>query len=371
MKIEYNKEKVDLMRNTIRKVFLDYYMTKGYAIHKPLPLRIDYDPSLSFVNCSICIFKKAYLENKKITTYCVSQPALRTNTFKSSQNNEKLVYTAALEMLGAFTEISNETSLMEINKHFIMQAEFLNCVIGSQGQIEIEISPLLYPMICMKTVEYLLSLKMKILISERELKWHYGMDNIWGIGSNWKIKCYNQRCEYGNVILLFKDNKPIGVESGGAIEALLRCLFNFPHKIFANTYCNEWIAEKIEGGIAYSIEYFDALNVLSQILWHYKDEKCLRLMAITEKYIRILKSIMILSKISLEELEKDIKQIERTHEFWCNCPNELFYEINNLLHTKWNINMIAYNYLLNKNKMKWRGISKLERKAIIALSENY
>lgn len=137
------KKKIESEREHIRKKYLEMYEQLGFIIRTPMELKISYDPSLHFVNCSICHFKKAYFEGRELDNYCVSQPALRTNTYRELQSNHSLTYTAELEMLGAFSKCNTTNVTEELRLHITAQADFIRSILPF-NRISVEFSKQIY-----------------------------------------------------------------------------------------------------------------------------------------------------------------------------------------------------------------------------------
>lgn len=365
----YDKEKIEMLRNEARHLYLRFYISKGFTYNESLPLRIHFDPTLSFVNCSICHFKKAYLNDEELMSYCVTQPALRTNTYKIIHSKEELKYTASLEMLGTFLITCNESVISDFKKQMLYQAEFLNSYMNENFCFLVKISPRLVPYLTENLIKHLNAYNVEILLDQEDLCWNYGIDGIIGIGTDWLILKDGVQYEFGNVIILYKNGIPIGIESGGSIEVLLQSKCRLPHKIYTNTYCNEWMVSKIEAKSNLIIKYFDALNVISYILWTLNncDDVSLKLLVVLEQYIRALKSIMCIEKINYYDLEEDIMNLGTNYDEWSSCPEKLYQAIRNELDNQWDMSLLVTNYnkRINKKKIKtWRGISELERNAL-------
>lgn len=365
----FSKKEIEEERSFIRGQFLNMYSQEGFSIHFPLDLRIDYDPSLCFANCSICHFKKGYFEGCVPLNYCVSQPALRTNTYREIQSNRPLTYTASLEMLGAFTLSQANSIVDDLNTHFILQAEFLRSVL-KENEIKVVISPILNDFLTSATIQILFNMKIVVVLNSTPICWRYGIDNIEGIGSNWLIYSKTQCCEFGNVIVLYKGDNYIGVESGGAIEAIIRIMHDFTHKIFANTYCTDILFKKIISDKPYILEYYDALDVISNIACYYNDENALQLKPILERYVRTVKSYIILNELSDKDLIEDVFQIARCHYYWKECPDQLFEIIHKYLREIWRVDVFIRNRIY-KRKEYWRGFNNLEIEALSKLIVNY
>lgn len=357
----FDKLEIDKKREYIRAHFLDLYQQNGFKIQAPLPLRIDYDPSLSFVNCSICLFKKQYFEGKKLQKYCVSQPALRSNTFKATQNNDGLLYTASLEMLGAFSPVTTQSLLHELNNHFVCQAKFLHDIFQS-SKICVNIPKFIFDLLLPNTLTYLSALNVEIT-KIIDAYWRYGVDEITGVGSTWFVNHKGQIGEFGNIIILSKDDTVIGIESGGSIEALIKLLFDLPHKIYANTYATDYIIKRISENIQYSVEYYDSLDVVLHILFYYGNDLKIQLNPILERYVRIIKSYLIINEIPADAIKEDVMQIASTYSFCGSCPESLYFSIQDLMNTMWDVNVILKNRIKKKN-IKWRGLNNMEIEAI-------
>ena len=356
------KENIESERMFVSKQFIELYSQRGFLIYNPLELKIDYDPSLFFVNCSICHFKKNYFLVKKTEKYCVSQPALRTNTFREIQANKPLTYTAELEMLGAFSKCDKSNFSKELITHIKAQADFIRLIL-KKNKVSVDISSSIYKLIDEETIHYLSELNIEMLIKNNPIKWTYGIDNIYGIGTNWNIYSQSQKCEFGNVVVLYKDNKCIGIESGGSIEALIRITNNLPHKIFANTYCTDYIAKVIFGNKPYAIEYYDALNVISNIAYFYYSECPLQLKPILERYIRTIKSYHILYDVSENSFKNDIYNITYYNKYWYQSPSKLYKIVKRYISEIWNIDILFQNRI-NRRHVSFRGFNLLEIKAL-------
>lgn len=370
----YNKAAIECLRQNLKSCYKSFYENRFFNYVEPLPLNIKFDPTLIFTNCSICHFKKLYLEDKTIKSYCTIQPALRTNTYKSIHDTMPIKYTASLEMLGAFS-IANTKSLVKIlEEHIKYQSQFLISVLPNDCSITIEISHDLSSLMTEKLKQFLKNNKISCTILTNNLNWDYGMDGIIGLGSNWIIKRNKSEFDFGNVIILFKDGMPIGVESGGSVELLIQSIFDFPHKIYANFYCNEWIANRIKTKKEHMIEYFDIIDVLAHILWiTYSGYESLKLSVVLEKYIRALKCIMLLKNITFYDLKLDVKHMEKCYNNWNSQSQQLYNEITKVLLNTWNISHIMKNHNIKtfQNIKKYcKGFSKLEKVAILNLNSN-
>lgn len=361
--MDFFKDDIEEQRSIIRNKFLELYSQRGFNIHTPLDLNISYDPSLLFVNCSICHFKKQYFAGEQLDNYCVSQPALRTNTYRDLQANQPLFYTAELEMLGAFSQCDNTSVKNVLDVHFRAQADYIRLIL-KENEITVDFSSELYDLLDRNTIQYLLDLNINIVIKEEPIKWRYGIDNIAGIGTNWYLHSKTQRYDFGNVVLLFNEEKKyIGVESGGAIESILRIIYDFPHKIYANSYCTEYIAKELSTNRPYVIEYYDALNVLSNIAFFYTDISPLQLKPIFERYIRTVKSYIILYDISENTLKTDTYNIAMYHMCWKHNPDKLYLIIRKYIDTNWDVDLLIKNRK-NKKNISFRGMNHLEMLAI-------
>lgn len=198
------------------------------------------------------------------------------------------------------------------------------------------------------------------------IQWKYGIDDIKGVGTNWNIYSKTQHCEFGNVVLLFRGNCFVGIESGGAIEALLRIMNDFPHKIFANTYCTEYIANEMNTNRSYTVEYYDSLNVISNIAWNFRKECPLQMKSILERYVRTVKSYLILHNISANDFAENVYQISKYHNYWKDNPSELYNIISCYLVKIWNVELLVQNRS-NKRNPSFRGFNALEIMALCKL----
>lgn len=358
------QEKIKL-RDLIRYKYISFYKNKGIENIPALPLKIDYDPTLSFVNCTICHMKKMYIEDKKLKAYCVSQPALRTNTYHEIHNDMYLTYTASLEMLGVFQPITELKYAADVLKNQILwQIDFLHQCLGDKFGIRIEISNKFCEYVEKKFFKELENYNVSFYIEKENYEWEYGMDNIIGIGSNWFIKYESYEYEFGNVILLLKDNVPMGVESGGGIEVIMQSIMGSTHKIYSNMYATKEVERQILENGMLSIMYFDTIDVISNILWEMKDEsqRTIQIDEVLEQYIRAFKSLVVLLDLSRSTIEKYINMYEVCHKEWCKYPGELFNRLEEELSNCWDVSFILKK--VQDTQLAWKGLSRLEKVAI-------
>lgn len=358
----YCIEEKNKLRDYIRQSYISYYIEKGIKNIPALPLRIYYDPTLSFVNCTICHMKKMYIEGKTLESYCVVQPCLRTNTYHEMHNEISLSYTASIEMLGIFQPIEEDNVGEVLKNQIIWQADFLSEILGKEFEIKVELSAQFKRYIDGDFLYKLEELKTKCCFVKTDYIWEYGMDDVIGIGSNWIIRHNDINNEFGNVIILIKDGQVLGVESGGSIEIIMQSIMKKKHKIYSNIYATLEVEKEIQKNGVMSIMYFDTMDVITRILWETKDDfhTSLHIDAVMEQYIRVLKSLGILLNIPVEEKFIDI--FESCHEGWRQYPGMLKRKLKKELSKYWDINLIIKS--VKESDFGWRGLSSLEKMAI-------
>lgn len=357
---------IDVLRRKFCRNYLSFYEDFCFEIVPPLPLRIYFDPSLSFTTCSICLFKKWYFEGIKPKKYCVIQPSFRTNTYKEIHSSEDLKYTASLTICGTFLPTSRFRFRDDFEQAILWQAKFLSDWLNRGQFIRLTTPRRLNALFSHKCRETLRCLGINMVQDDDGLLWSYGMENTQGLGTRWEIvsnhACYN----WGNVIAVYHGQEPIGIESGGSVEVALQGILDLPHKIFANQYCGTEIATEIAHSGKIAVKYFDTLDVIATILWETRTETVLplQLSAILEQYVRAFKSLLVLMRIDCCTYERHIALYERFHTGWKRFPGSLCNQIRERIFHQWNLFILTAS-LARKERYRWRGFSPLERQAIL------
>lgn len=302
------------LRKVISMDFLNFHSTITSNIKEPMPLKFDEDPTLFFTNCSICLFKRDYIKQEKISPYLTVQECLRTNNFKeislNSQKNYK--WNTSIYMLGGFVPVKNNdfknTLLKVINK----QTEFYLKWIKDNAELKInlhnffsDISQIEDLLISNKQVSYEFYNK-----SNNDLEWKYGLDNIRGFGIEWTISKDETNFVFGNVILMFQDEKIIGIDFGGSLEILIQHILDLPYKIFASYYVNPYIYRVMSNSIDH-IKVVDIVATLIDIIieTNYCTYQNIRIKYIFNQYTNLLKDYIKYNDFKKEFITKIVEGI--------------------------------------------------------------
>ncbi|MGY6172017.1 hypothetical protein ACW95P_01560 [Candidatus Mycoplasma pogonae] len=226
--------RIKIEKDKILKTFLKLY-SKKYHFTKPLPLKINFDPTLQFTNCTITTAKKMWINNKN-KSYITVQKALRTNTFINHDENKEFKWNSELTMLGGFVISSDTTIENELKNQFL----FLNEIFSEKKFIiKITFNSLLVNFFNLNFLEIFKNEENKIIVKlekNNDLVWKYGFNNFKGLGTSWEIinTENNNRYAFGNVIAIFDEKKLVGFEFGGGAEILVQAKMNLDSKIFAS-----------------------------------------------------------------------------------------------------------------------------------------
>lgn len=363
--VSFSPFDIDILRRNFCSDYLSFYKNLGFEVLPPLPLRIHFDPSLTFTSCSICLFKKMYFEGIEPQKYCVIQPSFRTNTYKEIHSGESLQYTASLTISGTFSPTDRQSLQEDFERAVLWQAEFLSHHLRAGQMIRLTLPKQLVPLISWRGQETLLNFSVQIVQDDEGLVWTYGMGDIVGVGTRWEIVSGRTYYNWGNVIVIYRSQEPIGIESGGSLEVALQGILELPHKIFANQYCGAEMAAEMIQSTPMLIKYFDVLDVIATILWETRAEAILplQLSAVLEQYVRAFKCLTVLMKIDRGSYQRYAVLYERSHPGWSQHPGLLCRKMQEKIFSQWSMSVLTAG-VARKERHHWRNFSPLEREAI-------
>lgn len=224
-------------RTQFPEEFILFFKNNNFIYHDPLPLKIDFDKTLSFTNSTTCIFKYYKLNGRNCFDYITVQNALRTNTYATLLNNNiTLLWNAHLTMLGGYINSFSNNILELFEKNIYLSLKFLKSILGENQIIIITIPSKIKVQLREEIFQYR-NLEIIFLKEEVEdLIWEFGLPNISGIGVRWELKNGETILNCGNHIIMYEDKKPIGIDFGFGLEVLIQAKLNLSHKILASTF---------------------------------------------------------------------------------------------------------------------------------------
>lgn len=361
-----------IQRDEISKDFMKFYQSRNFIIHDQLPLKIEFDPTLSFTSCSICVFKKYETENTICMDYITVQNCLRTNTYLISQQiDEDLLWTSSLTMMGGYKKVTNENAKRLFQEQLILQGVFLKRWIKQSQEIILTIPKVLLDInyVDEDTVELLEKYKISVCLEDDingDLEWKYGLNHLQGHGTRWEIKgekTYN----FGNVILIFKENEPIGIDFGGGLEILIQARNELAHKIMANDFCTDYIFQKSFESNS-MIKLIDATNTLLTILLEteFLSQSSIRIDYVVYQYVKVFKSLVIYLEVSESQIyiliEELLKSKNINNENLDDVYTEKIYnEFVEKFSSYWNVN----HYYQNSKTFKKRDFEQKKYEDLI------
>ncbi len=366
----------DLLNLRSKIVELYYKTYNDYIIESPTGLEDKHDITLDFTNCTICLAKENILKEKIGNNYVVCQPCLRNNNFQElSDVNKELNYMNYFTMLGGYHYIKNNSQKEEeFNKIVKRQYKFLKEVSnGSKIRLTIPSQFEKYLKLSKETMTKIKSDNNLIEYQENELlnlKWKYGIDGIIGYGTRWEVQNINgEYVNCGNDILLYKNNRAIGIDFGSGLETLVSLLNGEKNLLYSNKVCSDKV-KKFCSGNAIKEKIVNALVSLI-CCKYYKSSKTIRVEYIIGLYIRIIAAY-------LEYIDCDTRVIIELSQDICTSlcisNNEISEIYLQILKQRAFINSIlltqeAGKFLLNNEKMliesrkkEWSEINEKTRK---------
>ncbi len=330
----------------ISNFFLELCKKQGLEIHSPLPIKINFDPSLEFTTCTICIFKNFVIKNKPLKGYATVQPALRTNTHNLK---EPLIWNAELTMLGGFIPVNTFTN-SPFDFLINLQYSFLKKLTNNEFDIILTVPTFFLDdrIINEETIQRISEDISVINVDEYEdLYWKYGLDGIYGIGSRWEImnKYTKEVYNFGNVIFIYdKYNNGIGVEFGGGLEVLIQALKNLPYKILTSSNYSEVLLNDIKN-LDINCRLNDLLITSIYIMFEIsflRNINNIRLNHTLYQYILSLKEVMFQNNIKEESVIKLLEDIINKNKEWYYAKDILVPEFKDfyrrILHKKLDLN---------------------------------
>lgn len=294
-----------LYRNKIIELYFSVY--KDYKILKPFSLDSKNDITLDFVNCTICGAKENISHNKTGENYVLNQPCLRNNHIDALKDkNKDTNYMGYFTMLGGFCYINNkENWISKFNEIVAKQFEFFRTIYKDNLiKLTIPIQYVRYLPLYEETKEKLLNNNCQIIYSDidkNNLRWKYGIEGIQGYGTRWEIT--NKKGKFvncGNDIILFKDNKAIGIDFGSGLETLISVINGEEHLVYSNVICSDLIKKFCKEN-KNNEKLIDCITSLL-CTEYFKEYHSLRIKYIKYMYIKIICAISIINNISDEFL---------------------------------------------------------------------
>lgn len=301
------KNYLDLLfyRNKIIECYYSIY--SDYKILTPFSLDSKEDITLDFVNCTICGAKDNISNNKVGENYILSQPCLRNNHIDALKDkNNKTNYMGYFTMLGGFCYVNDKDNwIQKFNEIILKQFTFFRTIYKDNFiKLTLPMQYKGYLPLTEKTKEKLLNNKCQILysdIDEENLKWKYGIEDVQGYGTRWEIAGLKKSfVNCGNDIVLFKNNKAIGIDFGSGLETLVSVLNGEEHLLYSNIVCSDLIKKFCKRN-QNNEKLIDCLTSLLCIE-HYKEYYNFRIKYLKYMYIKIISAICIINNISEEFL---------------------------------------------------------------------
>jgi len=300
------------LRSKIINNFFEIY--SDYKIMDSLELGNDEDITLDFASCTICSAKKNIIDHKKGENYVMYQYCLRNNQINMLKSCvEQSDYMSFFTMLGGYHYIDeSEDWKDEYNKIIYRQISFFR-KLYPQNKIRLTIPEQYIGLLAIyySTLKFLENNNCEICYSKVDgdnLKWKYGIQDVQGYGTRWEV--YNNLNGYincGNDILIYQNNKPIGIDFGSGLETLVSVYNDHKNLLYSNLVCSDFIKEFCYGNV-FNEKLIDCLTSLLCIN-NNKKYKSFRIKYLIYIYIRIICAITIINCINDEKLELIIKNL--------------------------------------------------------------
>ena len=295
-----------IYRNKIIECYYNIY--NKYKILSPLSLDSKDDITLDFVNCTICIAKTNISNDLVGENYVLAQPCLRNNHIDVLKDKDKKTnYMGYFTMLGGYCYIKeNESWIDKFNEIIINQFSFFR-TLYPDNYIKLTIPQQYkkYLPLLEKTKKTLENNNCEIIysiIDEENLRWKYGIENVKGYGTRWEILGKNNRyVNCGNDIVLFKNNKAIGIDFGSGLESIVSVVIENEHLLYANVVCSDLIKKFCEYN-NYNEKLIDCLTSLLCIDF-YKAYYNFRIKYLRYMYIKIISAICIINDLSSDDIK--------------------------------------------------------------------
>jgi hypothetical protein len=207
---------------SIRKVFSDFFLGKGFLKLEAEPLIPCNDPSLFYTNSSIVRFKPFFQKGSLdiSSPLLVCQPCLRFRGLNSFLDEDAKPYLSFFNMVGTLYpphELEWKASLtieLLTQKYGIAKENILLRVCPSDKRLIDAFSGIVTMEVGGQKEEY--------------YQWKFGMEGISGRGATFLIKQPNGLWgELGQIVEIQSFNQPIGYEFGFGAETLCRRLNGF------------------------------------------------------------------------------------------------------------------------------------------------
>lgn len=295
-----------LYRNKIVECYYSIY--NNYKILTPFSLNSRDDITLDFVNCTICGAKQNISNNIIGENYILTQPCLRNNHIDILKDtNKKTNYMGYFTMIGGYCYINESDNWIEkFNAIVLKQFTFFK-TLYNDNYIKLTI-PIQYKdflPLTDETKEKLLNNNCEIIYSdkdEKNLKWKYGIDDVIGYGTRWEImSSKNELINCGNDIILFKNNRAIGIDFGSGLETLVSVLTGEKSLLYSNVVCSDLIKIFAKQNVN-NEKLIDSLTALLCIEY-YKEYYSFRIKYLKYMYIKIISAICIINDINDELLK--------------------------------------------------------------------
>lgn len=317
------------------------------------------DPTIIFNNCSICIFKNNFVENREFEDYIVIQDCLRTNTYKQIHDLDMYKWTANITMLGGYKTVSNNLThdLRDLIKR---QYEFLIPFISEDLKLILQVSKEYYN--DYKFIESNDNVKIEIIDTD-DLKWKYGLSEMRGIGSEWIFENNETRFYFGNIIVIYNNETPYGIDFGGSLEVLVQNILGKEHKIYGCSYAKSSLLDIIDK----SDDHCQLIDCLATLLLIYDSTNSLEKISISfeqslYKYLYAAACLSIITNFEhsmlefiMEELSEDLlpsNKIEKKHSN--KLLNQLDELIKMLKEKSFHYGFMDYNKLTNLEKKTFK-----------------
>lgn len=300
-----NQGLVKEANDSLLSFYAKLYRDDNFYLETALPLISNDDISLEFINCTICLAKQNIKNNIIGKDYILFQPAIRTKNYNGVLDViHQTRYASCFTMIGGYKYIKNAVDCpIDLERILLNEAKFLNHFFSQKVQLTIPEQYVNKIPISQDFISKLVAEGIKIIYSQddmKKLKWKYGISGVEGFGIRWSI-IEDRIINWGNTVVLYRGDSPIGIDFGGGLEILLQAYCSLPHCVYANRRITQQIADficnqtrlKITDALVFLFDVFEATDDI---------ESCsARIKYILNQYVRSLAANIIRDNISFCE----------------------------------------------------------------------
>ncbi len=302
--IAQDRKKIAEMRDGIRHRFSEFFNIQGFRRHEPGHIIPEHDQSVLFTGSTISTFKPYLIKNMvPAFGYYMIQSCLRTQNTKILNNHDAQPQWASyFSSTGALTQYKNLDEISEQTWGFF--TDFLGIPSDRMAvRIASKDRDLLSYWEKAGLTDYL-----EYDANQPDYYTHkFGMGDISGRNCNLAIIDLEtgELKDIGNIIVIERSNKPVGVEIAFGVETIVSRILGYPNPIAASL-----MADIVPVKNRHSLKLADAISSSMIILETGERPVATNRGRVLRKYLQSMSALRHKAKVSIEDIREYAEEFE-------------------------------------------------------------